>query len=79
MSEKPGDYGDLFNIKWDFDPLKHVLKKITDRQKEMEVEIKLLKDEMKEKGSMREMEETNLRVARVFNNTGGCILWRFGR
>jgi len=39
----------------------------------MDVELKLLKNEMKEKASAKEMNDTNLRVARVFNNTDNTI------
>jgi len=75
-SDKKGssnEFSDLFELTWSFDPLKSLLKRITDKQNEMDVELKLLKNEMKEKASAKEMNDTNLRVARVFNNTDNTI------
>ena len=39
----------------------------------MEIEIKLLKNNMEEKASIEELEKTNAKVARVFNNTDNII------
>jgi hypothetical protein len=50
-----------------------MLKKMQDNQDHMQIEIKLLNDELKEKASNKEMIETNHKIARVFNNTDKLI------
>lgn len=63
------EYENLFEVKWTFDPLKALLKKISDQQNSLDIEIKLIKDTLKTKANNKDMDETNIRVARVFNST----------
>lgn len=68
------EFGSLFKLTCSFDPLKEVLKKMQDKQKEMQIELKLLKDELAEKASTKELLDTNHKVARVFNHTDNLII-----
>ena len=56
------EYSNLFEIKWTFDPLKSVLKKITDRQNELEIEVKLLRDGLKLKAEKKDFDDINQKV-----------------
>lgn len=68
------EFDSLFKLTCSFDPLKDVLKKMQDKQKEMQIELKLLKDELADKASSKEMLETNHKVARVFNHTDKLMI-----
>lgn len=52
-----------------FDPLKEMLRNIIKNQHELEIEVKLMKDNLNEKCSKEQLEKTNSQLARIVNST----------
>ena len=59
----PGsEFNDLFEVKWFFEPLKVLLKKMSDRQNAMDIEIKILNESIQLKADKKEIDDITLRV-----------------
>ena len=56
------EFNDLFEVKWFFDPLKSLLKKISDKQNAVDIEIKLIKDSINAKADKKDIEDISLKV-----------------
>ena len=56
------ELNDLFDFKCTFDPLKAIIKKLTERQNELEIEIKLLKTDLQSKADKKEIDDFNQKV-----------------
>ena len=69
MSKPLSEYDGLFEVKYTFDPLKEILKKISDKQHAMEIEIKVMRDSLADKAEAKDLEEIKSLVTVSFNNS----------
>ena len=69
MSNPMSEYDGLFEVKCTFDPLKVLMKNMSDRQHAMEIEIKVMRESLARKAEAKDLEDTKSAASKVFNNT----------